>query len=90
VKRLSRATPLRQLRGPSAAVKIEVSDPSLVEDLLESLRRTGLVASRVGERTVDAHFSLPFREDAAGLELDAYLRVWEVRHRHAWATRVSP
>jgi hypothetical protein len=77
-------------RGGEAAVKVEVSDPTLVEDLLESLRWSGLLASQTGARTVDAHFGWPLREDAAGHELDAYLRVWEVRHRHAWAVRVGP
>ena len=85
------ATALRQIAGASAAVaQIEVSDPSLAEDLVESLRRSGLIAVITGERTVEAHFGFPLREDAVGRELDMYLRVWEATHRGAWAVRVGP
>ena len=70
-------------------MKIEVSDPTLVEDLIGHLNRFDLLVSRTGERTLDARFGWPLREDAAGLELDLYLRVWEVGHPSARAIRVG-
>lgn len=73
----------------SAAMKVEVSDPVLAEDLAEALRRSGCVALRTGGRVVEVRFGWPLREDAARLELDGYLRIWEAGHRGAWAVRVG-
>ena len=69
---------------------IEVSEAAYVDDLIASLRSAGLIASRTGLRKIEAYFALPRPENAAGLELDAYLQVWEARRQNAWATRVSP
>ena len=57
-------------------MKIEVSDPTLVDDLIESLRAAQFIVARTGAKTMDARFGWPLREDAARLELDLYLRVW--------------
>jgi hypothetical protein len=70
-------------------VKIHVTDPTLVEDLAEMLRSAQLVVVRAGPQILDVHFGSPVREDAARLELDLYLRVWEASHAGAHAVRVS-
>jgi hypothetical protein len=70
-------------------VEIEVSDPTLVDDLIESLRAAQFIVARTGTNTVDARFGWPLREDAARLELDLYLRVWCAKNWGARAVRVD-
>jgi hypothetical protein len=70
-------------------VEIEVSDPTLVDDLIESLRAAQFIVARTGAKTVDARFGWPLREDAARLELDLYLRVWCAKNWGARANRVD-
>jgi hypothetical protein len=41
------------------------------------------------ETTILVSIRKSLREDAAALELDLYLRVWEARHPEAQATRLS-
>jgi hypothetical protein len=76
-------------RGASAAMKVEVSDSVLIDDLLESLRAARYNAVRTSDRTVDVRSGWLLPEDLAGRELDAYLRVWELRYPTAWAARVD-
>ena len=73
----------------SAAMRVEVSDTVLIDDLLESLRAARYNAVRTSETTVDVNSGWMLPEELAGRELDAYLRVWELRYPKAWATRVS-
>ncbi len=68
---------------------VEVSDPTLVEDLIESLRASRCIVARTGAKTVNVRFGWPLRDDQAHRELDVYLRVWGARHRGAWAIRVG-
>jgi len=70
-------------------VEIEVSDPTLVDDLIESLRAAQFIVAR--HRGEDSGRSLgwPLREDAARLELDLYLRVGCAKNRGAQAIRVD-
>ena len=56
--------------GRLLKVEIEVSDPTLVDDLIESLRAAQFIVARTGAKTMDARFGWPLREDAARLELD--------------------
>jgi hypothetical protein len=70
-------------------VKVEVSNPDLVEDLIESLRSARCVVVRTGSRTLEVRFGWPTRDDASQYELDGYLRVWEAMHPGAHATRVG-
>jgi hypothetical protein len=46
---------------------------------------------RVGERTLEARFRepIPPHEEAARLELDLYLRVWEAMNPDARAVRLD-
>ena len=73
----------------TAAVTVEVSDPTLVDDLIESLRASRCIVARTGANTVNVRFGWPLRDDDARLELDVYLRVWGAQHRGAWAIRVG-
>ncbi len=70
-------------------MKIEVSDPTLVDDLIDSLRAFQCIVARTGEKTADVRFGWPLREDAARLELDVYLRVWGAKHQGARAIRLD-
>ena len=81
--------PLRQLRAPIAAVRVEVSDPNLVEDLLESLRNAQCDVVRRDASTIEVRFGWPLEDDASRYELDGYLRVWEAMHPNSRATRVD-
>lgn len=75
--------------GASAAMKVEVSDSVLIDDLLESLRAARYNAVRTSDTTVDVRSGWLLPEELAGRELDAYLRVWELRYPKAWAARVD-
>jgi hypothetical protein len=63
-------------------MRISVTEPAPLDDLVSYLRRCGCRADISGRRTVDA--SPPERPhvEAAYLrmELDAYLRVWREMH----------
>jgi hypothetical protein len=70
-------------------VKVELSDPNLVEDLLESLRSAQCDVVRTGELTIEVRFGWPLEDEASGYELDGYLRAWEAMHPNSSATRVD-
>jgi hypothetical protein len=70
-------------------MKVEVSDSVLIDDLLESLRAARYNAVRTGDTTVDVRSGWLLPEELAGRELDAYLRVWELRYPRGWAARVG-
>ena len=68
-------------------MKIRLSDPSLIDDLLEFLRARECVAEPTSVDTLDVELPDALRPDAAALELDLYLRVWEATHPGAVAAR---
>jgi hypothetical protein len=73
-RRGGKSASLRQMR-------ILVSEPDLVDDLVAFLRRCECAADRVGSRVVDAvppHPSVGF--EYLRMELDSYLRVWREMH----------
>jgi hypothetical protein len=70
-------------------VKVEVSDPNLVEDLLESLRSAQCDVVRTGTATLEVRYGWPLTDDASRYELDGYLRAWEAMHPNSYATRVD-
>ena len=70
-------------------MKVEVSDPNLVEDLLESLRHAQCDVVRTDEVTIEVRFGWPLEDEASGYELDGYLRAWEAMHPNSCATRVA-
>jgi hypothetical protein len=61
-------------------MKIRLSDPALVDDLLTFLSARQCIAEQTSEETLDVALPEAARSDAAALELDLYLRVWEVTH----------
>jgi hypothetical protein len=68
-------------------MKIRLSDPSLIGDLLEFLRARECVVEPASEDTLDVELPVAMRDDAAALELDLYLRVWEATHPGVLAER---
>jgi len=70
-------------------VRVEVSDPNLVEDLLESLRSAKCDVVRTGAATLEVRFGWPLADEASRYELDGYLRAWEAMHPNSHATRVD-
>jgi|1185.fasta_scaffold15311_2 hypothetical protein len=59
---------------------IRLSDPSLADDLLEYLRAKGCVAEPTGADAIHVEPPVLPVENAGRLELDLYLRVWDVLH----------
>ena len=68
-------------------MKVEISDPSLAEDLISFLRRARCEAEHEegGELAVRMPGALP--EVAARLELEAYLTAWQSLHPGVRARR---
>jgi hypothetical protein len=69
-------------------LRVKLSDPSLVDDLVDFLRLLGCVAQPAEEAIVSVSIPKSLREDAAELELDLYLRVWEATRPEAEARRL--
>jgi hypothetical protein len=62
-------------------MRILVSEPTQVDDLVAFLRRCECAVDRVGERSIEAvppHSEVGFAY--LRMELDAYLRVWREMH----------
>ena len=72
-------------------MKILLSDPRLVDDLVAFLRRCGCSVDRVGGRAIEAQ---PQHEAPSfaylRMELDGYLRVWREMHPEATALLLEP
>ena len=72
----------------SAAVRVHVSDPRLVDDLLDFIdRRLDSVQERVAIDEVEISPLGSYGEEAAALALDLQLRAWEVAHPGVRAVR---
>jgi hypothetical protein len=69
-------------------VEARVSDPALLPDLEAHLRRMGCVTEPIAEDRLAVSIPEASRRDAAELELDLYLRVWEVTMPAGRAERV--
>jgi hypothetical protein len=70
-------------------VLVKLSDPALVDDLVDFLSRSGCIVQAEDETTVLVSIPRSLREDAAALELDLYLRVWAATHPEARASRLA-
>jgi hypothetical protein len=71
-------------------MKIRVTDPSLVDDLLAYLRGREYLAERDGEDTVEASpRPRSLRSDVARRELDEELREWARGHPRGGAELVD-
>ena len=69
-------------------MEARVSDPALLPDLEAHLRRMGCVTEPIAEDRLEVSIPEASRRDAAELELDLYLRVWEVTMPVGRAERV--
>lgn len=70
-------------------MRVKISDPALVDDLVEFLSRSGCIAHAQDETTILVSIPRSLREDAAELELDLYLQVWQATHPEAHANRLQ-
>jgi hypothetical protein len=70
-------------------VKVEISDPTLVEDLVHFLRRARCSAERSGPETLTVSLADSPSEDLARRELDAYLATWRVLHPDVRVRRLA-
>jgi hypothetical protein len=70
-------------------LEARVSDPALLPDLEEHLRRMGCVTEAVGHDRLLVTIPDALRRDAAELELDLYLRLWEVTMPLGRAERIG-
>jgi hypothetical protein len=61
-------------------MEVEVSDPALADDLVRFLRRARCSAERLGDDVVSVTIADPIPEEAARLEIEAYLQVWQSQH----------
>jgi hypothetical protein len=66
---------------PSAAMRVRISEPDLLGDLVASLSRCGCSTERVSGHTVEVGSPFPLLTDEqARKEIAFYLAVWRVRH----------
>jgi hypothetical protein len=75
-------------------MRIEVSDSALVDELAQALRRCEFSVVRTGAQRLHvrlgaSHGNVGTIPGAAELELDLYLKVWEVKHPGVRATRLA-
>ena len=61
-------------------VRLRLSDPELLGDLLAFFRRRESSAERVGPDLVEVEILHTLDERQGQLELDLYLRVWQALH----------
>jgi hypothetical protein len=61
-------------------VKVKLSDPALADDLVAFLRRAHCEAEREENGTLAVTLPDALPEEAARLELEAYLTAWRALH----------
>ena len=61
-------------------MKVHVSDPAFVYDLLASLKRANYAATQTGDDTVEVAVPGAASPDQARLHLGFYLANWRARH----------
>jgi hypothetical protein len=93
VTKVRHTTPAAAITGRTAAVKVDVSETELVDELAEALRRCEFSVLRTGANTLHvspgpAQHGVDEIPGATELELDLYLRLWEAMHPGARAARV--
>lgn len=70
-------------------MKVYVSDPAFVSDLLYSLKRANYTADQTGDDTLEVHIPSSATMDQARLHLGFYLANWRARHPGIVADVVS-
>jgi hypothetical protein len=68
-------------------MKVEISDPSLADDLVSFLRRARCEAEHAEGGTLAVNLPASLPEEAARLELEAYLTAWRSLHPGVRARR---
>jgi hypothetical protein len=61
-------------------MKINVSNPALVDDLLEFLRRAECTASLAEDGSIDVEVREAYGDEQARMEIDLYLKAWQAAH----------
>jgi hypothetical protein len=61
-------------------MRVQLSDPAHLDDLIEFLERSSCVVEQTGSSELRVSIPKSLRPDAERLELALYLRVWEVTH----------
>jgi hypothetical protein len=79
-------------RAATAVMEVEVTEPKLVAELVDALRRCGYRVLQTGPATLTVDLEQPPPALKAipgviGRELDLYLKVWEARHPGVRARR---
>jgi hypothetical protein len=59
---------------------VELSDPTLADDLVAFLGRAVCEAKQNGGGLLEVRMSSSLPEEAARLELESYLQTWAARH----------
>ncbi len=70
-------------------MRVEISDPRSLGELGQFLEGMGCVVEQLDERTMLVSVLGSYTPEAAGLELDLYLKLWEVHHPAARAERLQ-
>jgi hypothetical protein len=64
----------------SAAMRVQLSEPKLLRDLIAYLRECGCVAEQASASEVEVFAPTTASQRAARMEISAYLAAWRVRH----------
>jgi hypothetical protein len=64
----------------TAAMRVQLSEPKLLRDLIAYLRGCGCVAEQASASEVEVFAPTTASERAARMEIGAYLAAWRVRH----------
>jgi hypothetical protein len=73
----------------SAAMRVRLSDPTLLSDLQRYLRAAECVAEQSGEDTLDVYISRAPSDEQARLEVAIYLQAWRAMNPGARADIVA-
>jgi hypothetical protein len=71
-------------------MKIEVSNPALVDELLVFLRGAGCTATLEKDGSIAVDVPEAHGEEQARLELDLYLKAWQAAHGDVEARLLEP
>lgn len=61
-------------------MKVNVTKPELVDDLLAFLRRADCVASLAEDGSIEVEVPKAYGDEQARMEIDLYLKAWQAAH----------
>ncbi len=70
-------------------MRIRISDPRLVSELLDFLRRSNCTAVQTSSDMLAVSIPEPLPYEVARMELDLYLAEWHARHSDARAVLID-